>query len=100
MSSYRTWAYLTFKAKEEWGEVFPSGRVPIVPIAVQRIRFDRLKDPESVFAVDYRMLKDWQREALFRKLGQVGLDGLCLGRFNFFAVGSFDTVFWRSPDDY
>ena len=73
MTTYRAWAQLNFEAREEWCAIFPDGKVPVKTIAVQKIRFESVKDPESVFSVDWKKLEVWQQEALFEKLS---LDGL------------------------
>ena len=93
LSNYQAWAYLTWDAKEAWAGVFPSGKVPVLPIAAQRVRFVSFKDPESVFSIDCRRLELWQL-VLLDNLGLDLLDGFCFGRFDFCAIGVGDFVFW------
>ena len=99
MSSYHAFGYLTFEAKGELGTIFPSGKVPILPIATQRIRFDSFKDPESVLAIDFNLIGEDQREALREKLGQYKMGEFCLGRFSFRLIGIRNTVFWVDAID-
>lgn len=68
----RAWAQLTWDAKEACREVFPSGKVPVKTIAIQGVRFDGFRDPESVFCVDWDALDVWQREVLEGRFGELG----------------------------
>lgn len=46
------WAHLNAEGKRYWGDIFPDGKVPIQNIAAQQARVERIKAPESVFAID------------------------------------------------
>lgn len=103
MTAYRAWAQLNLQAKEEWCNVFPDGKVPVRTIAVQKVRFESFKDPESVFSVDWGELESWQQEALLEKLGHGGLvnedllsAGFSIGHSNFCRYGTFDFTFGYS----
>lgn len=100
MTAYRAWARLNLQAKEEWCNVFPDGKVPVRTIAVQKVRFESFKDPESVFLVDWNALESWQQKALLKKLGLhrlVNEDllnvGFFIGRSNFCRCGTLDFTF-------
>jgi hypothetical protein len=102
LTTYQAWALLNFEAREEWRAIFPDGKVPVKTIAMQKIRFDAHKDPESVFSVDWKKLEVWQQEALFEKLSLDGLvkEELLRGVFssghtNFCCFGSLDAAFRR-----
>ncbi len=70
MGNYRTWARLNFQGKQEWGDIFRDGKVPIQSIATQQARLGGNRDPESVFTVDWKELTPCQQEAIFDKLSQ------------------------------
>ncbi len=100
MATYRAWAQLNLQAKEEWCSVFPDGKVPVRTIAVQKVRFESFKDPESVFSVDWDGLESWQQEALLEKLGYGGLvnedlliRGFSIGHNSFCRYGTYDFTF-------
>lgn len=65
---YRTWAQLNLEGRRAWGDVFPDGKVPILSIAAQQAKLEGIKDPESVFAVDWNELSEWQQQAVLEKL--------------------------------
>lgn len=68
MTAYQTWACLNIEGKREWGDIFPDGKVPIQSIAAQQSKLEGIKDPKSVFAVDWKELSQWQQEAVLDKL--------------------------------
>jgi hypothetical protein len=107
LTTYRAWAQLNFQAKEEWRYVFPDGKVPVRTIAVQKIRFESFKDPESVFSVDWGELESWQQEAVLEKLGHHGLvnedllsAGFFIGHSNFCRFGTFNFAFGHSLEGF
>ncbi len=67
---YQTWARLNFIGKQEWGEAFPEGKVPILSIATQQVRLERIKDTESVFTVNWKELTQLQQQAILNKLSK------------------------------
>jgi hypothetical protein len=67
---YRTWARLNFEGKQEWGDVFPDGKIPVQSIATQQTKLGVNKDPESVFTVNWKELTQWQQDAILDKLSQ------------------------------
>jgi hypothetical protein len=100
LTIYRAWAQLNLQAKEEWCNVFPDGKVPVRTIAVQKVKFESFKDPESVFSVDWDELESWQKEALLENLGHRGLinedllsRGFSIGHNSFCRYGRFDFTF-------
>jgi hypothetical protein len=70
VGNYRTWARLNFEGKQEWGDIFRDGKVPIQSIATQQAKLGGNKDPESVFTVDWKELTQCQQEAILDKLNQ------------------------------
>jgi hypothetical protein len=70
LGNYRTWARLSFEGKQEWGDIFRDGKVPIQSIAIQQAKFGDNRDPESVFSVNWKELTLWQQEAVLDKLNQ------------------------------
>jgi hypothetical protein len=63
-----SWAYLNAKGKQHWSDIFPDGKVPIQSIAAQQTRVEGVKDPESVFAVNWKALSESQQQAILEKL--------------------------------
>ncbi len=70
MAKYRTWAFLNLKGKEQWGVAFFDGLVPIKIVATQKISFDALSDPESVFSLDWKELTTQQKQVIIEKINQ------------------------------
>lgn len=70
MGDYRTWVRLSFEGKQEWGDIFRDGKVPIQNIATQQAKLGGNKDPESVFTVDWKVLAREQQEAILDKLSR------------------------------
>jgi hypothetical protein len=70
LGNYRTWARLNFQGKQEWGDIFRDGKVPIQSIATQQAKLGSNRDPESVFTVDWKELTPYQQEAILDKLSQ------------------------------
>jgi hypothetical protein len=70
LGNYRTWARLNFQGKQEWGDIFRDGKVPIKSIATQQAKLGGNRDPESVFTVDWKELTPYQQEAILDKLSQ------------------------------
>ena len=70
MTIYRNWAQLNPEGRKEWGEIFPDGKVPIKNVAVQHIRLEGNKDPESVYTLDWKELAPWQQEAIVERLSR------------------------------
>jgi hypothetical protein len=68
--NYRTWARLNFEGKQEWGDVFLDGKVPVQRITTQQAELGGNKDPESVFTVNWKELTQCQQEAILDKLSQ------------------------------
>jgi hypothetical protein len=102
LTTYRAWAQLNFEAREEWCAIFPDGKVPVKTIALQKIRFEGDKDPESVFSIDWQKLTVCQQEALLEKLSlneaiKEGLPGVgfSFGHTNFCCFGTLDSAFMR-----
>ena len=107
MTTYRAWAQLNLQAKEEWRNVFPDGKVTVRTIAVQKVRFESFKDPESVFSIDWEQLESWQQKALLEKVGYHGLVkddlltvGFSIGHSNFCRYGKFDFTFGDSLEGF
>ena len=108
MKPYRAWAELTWKAKEEWRDVFPGGKIPIKPITSQAVRFDVFKDPESVFCVDWNEMADWQKGTFQKKLGEGGIMKVAVerghgvsflfGRSQVCLLGVGEVTFWRRSE--
>ena len=65
---YQIWVRLNFAGKQEWGEVFPEGKVPIVRFAVQQAKLEGIKDIESVFTVNWKELTQKQQQAILERL--------------------------------
>jgi len=63
-----SWAHLNAKGKQHWRDVFPDGKVPKQSIAAQKARVEGVKDPESVFAIDWKTLSERQQQAILKKL--------------------------------
>jgi hypothetical protein len=68
--NYRTWARLNFRGKQEWGDIFRDGKVPIQSIVTQQAKLGGNKDPESVFTIDWKELTTRQQEGILDKLSQ------------------------------
>jgi hypothetical protein len=107
LTNYRAWAELNLQAKEEWRGIFPDGKIPIKTLAVQKVRFECFKDPESVFCIDWDMLAVWQQEALLEKSSHHELvkenllsEGFPIGRSNFCRFGTFDVTFGYSLEGF
>lgn len=66
------WAHLNAEGKRYWSDIFPDGKVTIKSIATQQARVEGVKDPESVFAVDWKVLSERQQQAILKKLSQNG----------------------------
>jgi hypothetical protein len=103
LTTYRAWAQLNLQAKEEWGSVFPDGKIPVRTIPAQKIRFESFKDPESVFSVDWGKLESWQQKALLEKLSHSVLvkaellkGVFSIGHNNFCRYGTLDVTFGDS----
>jgi hypothetical protein len=106
LTTYRAWAQLNLKGKEEWGNIFSNGKIPVKTIAAQKVKLMGVKDPESAFSVDWKALSGSQQEAILEKLGQengkarkVVLEellkgGLAIGRSNFCCYGTLNNTFW------
>lgn len=62
------WAHLNAEGKRYWGDIFPDSKVPIQSIAAQQARVEGVKDPESVFAIDWNALSEGQQQAILKKL--------------------------------
>ena len=63
---------MSLRGLQQWGSVFPCGRIPIQCISAQKIMFDTFADPESVMAVDLKQLSQIQRETILEQLNQHG----------------------------
>jgi hypothetical protein len=59
---------LNVEGKRYWGGIFPDGKVPIQSIAAQQARVEGISDPESVFAIDWKVLSERQQQAVLKKL--------------------------------
>ena len=104
MKSHQAWAELVWEAKEQWRGVFPEGKIPIKTIASQGVWFNRFRDPESVFCVDWDAMDFWQREAFLEKLGEggfmkvivqrVGVVCFLFSRSQVCSLGVGDVTFW------
>ena len=106
MTTFRAWAQLNLKGKEEWGDIFPDGKVPIKTLATQKAKFGSGRDPESVFSVDWTELSLSQQNAMLEKLSQqngltkemtlekLSKNGLAIGRSNFSCYGTLNSTFW------
>ncbi len=70
MTNYRTWAQLNLKGKEMWSGVFFDGLVPIKTIAAQKVTFDAISDPDSVFSIDWKELTEGQQQVIIEKISQ------------------------------
>lgn len=70
MTTYRNWAQLNPEGRKEWGEIFPDCKVPIKNVAVQRIRLEGNRDPESVYSVEWKELAPWQQEVIVERLSR------------------------------
>lgn len=62
------WAHLNAEGKQHWRDIFPDGKVPIQNIATQQARVEGAKDPESVFAIEWKALSEKQQQAILKKL--------------------------------
>jgi hypothetical protein len=106
LTTFRAWAQLNLKGKEEWSEVFPEGKVPIKTMAAQKAKFGSCRDPESVFSVAWTELSISKQDALLEKLSQqngltkemisekLSKNGLAIGRSNFCCYGTLNSAFW------
>jgi len=63
---------LSLSGQEEWGSIFPYGRIPINCISTQKISFKPTEDPESVMSVDWKKLPEKQQGAILERLSQPG----------------------------
>ncbi len=68
MVSYQRWVRLNFEGKQEWGDVFGDGKVPVASIPTQQAKHAGNKDPESVFNVDWKELTLEQQDEILKKL--------------------------------
>jgi hypothetical protein len=106
LTTFRTWAQLNLKGKEEWGDIFPDGKVPIKTLAAQKAKFGNGRDPESGFSIAWTELSISQQEAMLEKLSQqngltkemilekLSKNGLAIGRSNFACYGRLNSAFW------
>lgn len=70
MADYQTWARLNVMGRQEWGVVFPEGKVPILRFATQQAKLEGVKDTESVFTVNWKELTQRQQQAILEKLSK------------------------------
>ena len=65
---FKHWAYLNDEGKKEWGEIFPSGEVPVLSMMPQHLKLGG--KIESAFLVYIPELKDEQFEAIIDKISE------------------------------
>lgn len=67
---YDTWAYLNDEGKRIWGDIFPTGEVPVRSIISQPADLEGIKEPERVFLVEWKDLTEQQKDAILTKLSK------------------------------
>lgn len=99
MTIPHAWAYLNYNARKQWSEVFPEGKAPIKTTPTQKIEFDSLNDPESVFTVDWDALDTWQQQ-LLQELRQNQISDFSLCRKSFCCFGNSKVTFLTTREEY
>ncbi|MDH5462496.1 MAG: hypothetical protein OEX09_09795 [Candidatus Bathyarchaeota archaeon] len=66
---YETWAYLNDKGKRIWGDIFPSGEVPVRSIITQGAKLEGVGE-ERVFILEWSELTPQQQEAILERLSK------------------------------
>lgn len=67
---YNTWAYLNDEGKRIWGDLFPSGQVPVRSVIAQPADLEGIKKPERVFLVEWKDLTEQQKDGILTKLSK------------------------------
>jgi hypothetical protein len=67
--NYQTWAYLNDEGKRIWGDIFPSGEVPVRSIVTQAADLEGAGE-ERVFIVEWTELTAEQQNAILQRLSK------------------------------
>jgi len=67
---YDTWAYLNDEGKRIWGDLFPTGEVPVRSIIAQPADLEGIKEPEMVFLVEWKDLTEEQKDGILTRLSK------------------------------
>lgn len=68
MTRYQTWANLNEEGKHKWGDIFPSGEVPVRSIITQPVNLEGINESERVFLVEWEDLTEEQKDAVLSRL--------------------------------